>query len=94
MRASPQVLVKVASIGLDPHRHLNVPLAALRPLLAKLHAQFGVHECGEGGEYESLALDCPLFVRKLVLDEVCVGVGATNSSHRAVLSHYFYFLFF
>ena len=28
-----------------------------------------MHICGEGGEYETLCLDCPLFVRRLVLDE-------------------------
>jgi diphthine-ammonia ligase len=35
---------------------------------------YGVHVCGEGGEYESLVLDGPdwLFKRRLVLDEVCV----------------------
>lgn len=25
--------------------------------------------CGEGGEYESLTLDCPLFKRKLHIDD-------------------------
>ena len=65
-----QVLCKVASIGLDPYRHLNAPLAKLRPLLATLHAKYGVHECGEGGEYESLCLDAPIFRHaKIVLDD-------------------------
>jgi len=64
------VLCKVASIGLDPYRHLNAPLAQLRPLLATLHAKYGVHECGEGGEYESLCLDAPIFrYAKIVIDD-------------------------
>jgi hypothetical protein len=29
--------------------------------------RYGSHICGEGGEYESLTLDCPLFKKKIVL---------------------------
>jgi len=35
-----------------------------------------VHECGEGGEYESLVLDAPIFKRRLVLDDTKVGEAA------------------
>ena len=35
-------------------------------------SRFGVHECGEGGEYESLVLDAPIFKRRLVLDDTKV----------------------
>lgn len=28
---------------------------------------YGAHICGEGGEYETLTLDCPLFKRRIVL---------------------------
>ena len=31
--------------------------------------QFGVNICGEGGEYETLTLDCPLFRKKIVLED-------------------------
>ena len=35
--------------------------------------KYGVHPCGEGGEYETLTLDCPLYKRKrIVLDRVRV----------------------
>ncbi|CAN0149850.1 unnamed protein product, partial [Discosporangium mesarthrocarpum] len=60
---------KVASFGLDPHKHLGRRLSSLSPQLERLHARYGVHVCGEGGEYETLTLDCPLFCRRLVLDE-------------------------
>ncbi|CAM9901141.1 unnamed protein product, partial [Ectocarpus fasciculatus] len=60
------VLVKVASFGLEPSKHLGRSLARLRPFFETLHTRCGFHVCGEGGEYETLTLDCPLFVRKLV----------------------------
>lgn len=31
----------------------------------RFHAKYGLDVCGEGGEYESLVLDCPLFKRRL-----------------------------
>ena len=58
------VLVKVACLGLD-RRHLGRSLAEMRPELDTLAAKFGVNVCGEGGEYETLTLDCPLFRHRL-----------------------------
>ena len=77
------VLVKVASPpGLVPHRHLNKTLADLfySGHFDRLKDRFDFHICGEGGEYETLVLDAPIFKKRLVLDEVCVvdtidGVG-------------------
>ena len=63
------VLVKVAAPGLLPRRHLNKDLSVLRQHFKALHERFQFHVCGEGGEYESLVLDCPLFKKRLVLDE-------------------------
>lgn len=51
---------------LSKHRQT---LGALEPTLQKLCDMYGVHPCGEGGEYESLVLDSPLFRQRLVLDE-------------------------
>ena len=58
------VLVKVASLGLNGN-HLGRSLAELQPHFLKLEARFGFHVCGEGGEYETFTLDCPLFKRAL-----------------------------
>ena len=77
------VLVKVAAPpGLVPSKHLNKTLGALHwsGLLDRLYERFGFHMCGEGGEYETLVLDCPLYRKRLVLTEVEVtesvdGVG-------------------
>lgn len=33
----------------------------------QLSQKYGVHVCGEGGEYETFTLDCPLFKRKIVM---------------------------
>ena len=30
-------------------------------------SNFGLNTCGEGGEYETLTLDCPIFKKKLVV---------------------------
>lgn len=51
------ILVRVASLGLEPHRHLGSDLLVMQPLLAKLADRYGVHQAGEGGEYETVVLD-------------------------------------
>jgi len=33
--------------------------------LIKLKEKFGINICGEGGEFETIVLDCPLFKRKI-----------------------------
>lgn len=79
------VLVKVAGAGLEPYKHLGKKLSALRPQLHTLHHNLGLDLCGEGGEYESLVLDCPMFARtgkrlrivssEVLLDEEDCSVG-------------------
>uniref|UniRef100_UPI0037E97F69 diphthine--ammonia ligase isoform X2 n=1 Tax=Semicossyphus pulcher TaxID=241346 RepID=UPI0037E97F69 len=62
------ILIKVAAFGLDPEKHLGKPLADMEPYLKQLSEKYGVHICGEGGEYETFTLDCPLFKKKIVID--------------------------
>ncbi|CAJ1073366.1 diphthine--ammonia ligase isoform X1 [Xyrichtys novacula] len=62
------ILIKVAAFGLDPEKHLGKPLAEMEPYLKQLSQKYGVHICGEGGEYETFTLDCPLFKKKIVID--------------------------
>ena len=33
--------------------------------LIELNKKFGINVCGEGGEYESLVIDCPIFKRRI-----------------------------
>uniref|UniRef100_A0A3Q2CBF9 Diphthine--ammonia ligase n=1 Tax=Cyprinodon variegatus TaxID=28743 RepID=A0A3Q2CBF9_CYPVA len=63
------ILIKVAAFGLDPEKHLGKSLASMQPYLKQLSQKYGVHICGEGGEYETFTLDCPLFKKKIVIDE-------------------------
>ncbi|KAI4364543.1 hypothetical protein MLD38_020619 [Melastoma candidum] len=64
------VLVKVAAIGLDPKKHLAQEISSLFNYLHKLKELYGINVCGEGGEYETLTLDCPLFVHyRIILKE-------------------------
>lgn len=64
------VLVKVAALGLCPQKHLGVSLRQVQPYLVELRDRFGSNICGEGGEYETLTLDCPqvLPYGRIVLD--------------------------
>eukprot|EP01130_Rhizamoeba_saxonica_P016009 TRINITY_DN7315_c0_g1_i2.p1 TRINITY_DN7315_c0_g1~~TRINITY_DN7315_c0_g1_i2.p1 ORF type:complete len:477 (+),score=111.62 TRINITY_DN7315_c0_g1_i2:617-2047(+) len=62
------ILCKVASMGLN-EKHLGKDISEMYPILTDLNDKFGVHVCGEGGEYESLTLDSPLFKNRLVIDE-------------------------
>ena len=59
------ILIKVAVGGLDA-RHLGQSIAANATHLLSLHQSMGINVCGEGGEYESLVLDCPLFKRERI----------------------------
>ena len=58
------MLIKVAGAGLT-ERDLGRTLAQLQPKLERLHEVYDAHVCGEGGEYETLTLDSPLFRRRL-----------------------------
>jgi|GEM_PF-248512 len=64
------VMVKIASMGLKGEM-MGRPLASLVDTFDNLYEDFGFHVCGEGGEYETVTLYCPLFKNKrIVLDEV------------------------
>ncbi|KAK9483645.1 hypothetical protein V1527DRAFT_491649 [Lipomyces starkeyi] len=66
------IIIKVAGAGLTAEQHLGKSLQQVRHQLFKLNQIYGSHICGEGGEYETLVLDCPVFVKKLVVDETQV----------------------
>lgn len=54
------VLIKTAVIGLGPV-DLGRSIAEMRDKLFDLKEKYQINVCGEGGEFESLTLDCPLF---------------------------------
>lgn len=61
------ILIKVAALGLEPNQHLGKTIEDMLPILIGLNEKYGINVCGEGGEYETLVLDCPLFKKKLVM---------------------------
>ncbi|XP_059291304.1 diphthine--ammonia ligase isoform X2 [Lycium ferocissimum] len=74
------ILVKVAAIGLNPSKHLGKKIVELEPHLHKLKELYGINVCGEGGEYETLTLDCPLFKNaRIVLDEFQIVLHSSDS---------------
>ncbi|KAJ7973543.1 diphthine--ammonia ligase [Quillaja saponaria] len=67
-------------MGLYPAKHLGKEIAVLDSYLHKLKELYGINVCGEGGEYETLTLDCPLFVNaRIMLDEYQVVMHSSNS---------------
>uniref|UniRef100_A0A7N5KB31 Diphthine--ammonia ligase n=1 Tax=Ailuropoda melanoleuca TaxID=9646 RepID=A0A7N5KB31_AILME len=62
------IIIKVAALGLDPDKHLGKTLDQMESYLLELSKKYGVHVCGEGGEYETFTLDCPLFKKKIIVD--------------------------
>ncbi len=73
-------LIKVAAAGLDPERHLGKSLREMESYLHRLRALYGINVCGEGGEYETLTLDCPLFCYgRIVVDEREVVIVTPDS---------------
>lgn len=56
-------IIKVAAIGLNKN-HLGKSITELFPTLVKLNQLYQVHICGEGGEFETMVFDCPLFRTK------------------------------
>ena len=75
------VLLKVSGGGLDPEKHVGKDLHTMKPTFHRLRDHFGLDICGEGGEYETLVLDCPkLFSRRLELLESEIIVDLENPS--------------
>lgn len=59
------IIIKVASLGLVPDRHLGKSLKEMQSHLLKMKDKYGLNVCGEGGEYETFTLDCPLFKQRI-----------------------------
>ena len=63
------IIVGVFAEGLDESwlgRHLN---AETKKELMKVREKHGISIMGEGGEYESMTLDCPIFKKRLVVKD-------------------------
>ncbi|KAG5463227.1 MAG: hypothetical protein BJ554DRAFT_898 [Olpidium bornovanus] len=76
------IVVKVATLGLSEN-HLGKTLGEMMPHLTQMNQNYGVHMCGEGGEYETLCLDCPLFIKRIVVED-CETVILTKDAFAPV----------
>jgi len=63
------IIIKTAVMGLDPYKHLGKTIAELKDHFWQISKNYGFNVCGEGGEYESLTIDCPIYKRKLEIKE-------------------------
>ncbi|XP_065492286.1 diphthine--ammonia ligase [Caloenas nicobarica] len=82
------IIIKVAALGLDPDEHLGKSLDQMEPYLLELSEKYGVHVCGEGGEYETFTLDCPLFKKKIVVDSAKVVVHSADAFAPVAYLHF------
>ncbi|KAK9469594.1 hypothetical protein V1512DRAFT_13141 [Lipomyces arxii] len=81
------ILIKVAGEGLST-KHLGLTLQQIRPTLVRAHELYDAHICGEGGEYETLVLDSPIFIKKLVVDRQAIVAEPTGSvAYLKVVAH-------
>ncbi len=52
---------------MNKNNNYSVPVIWMCDCLWQLSEKYGVHICGEGGEYETFTVDCPLFKKKIVM---------------------------
>ena len=52
--------------------------------LQKLNAKLGLNIAGEGGEFESVVLDCPLFKQRIILEKIEIIEEAKNRAHLVI----------
>jgi len=81
------IFTAVAAHGLD-QTWLGRPLdnAAIERLKA-LNAQYGVHLCGEGGEYETLVLDAPWFSQRIQVEKAQKHWDGNSGVYHITLAH-------
>lgn len=72
------ILIKVASLGLVPDRHLGKSLRELQPHLEKMKEKYGLNVCGEGGEYETFTLNCPLFKQQICIEDFQTVISSSD----------------
>ncbi|KAK4302740.1 hypothetical protein Pmani_025189 [Petrolisthes manimaculis] len=63
------IIIKVAAIGLEPRKHLGKSISQMVSYLEKMKEKYHLNVCGEGGEYETFTLDCPIFRKRIVIRE-------------------------
>ncbi|XP_034489328.1 uncharacterized protein LOC117793033 isoform X2 [Drosophila innubila] len=72
------IIIKVAALGLVPDRHLGKSLREMQTHLLKMRDKYGLNVCGEGGEYETFTLDCPLFKQRIVVEDIQTIISSAD----------------
>ncbi len=75
------IIVRVSAYGLDEKwlgRRIDEKFIQD---LKKLKERFGIHLAGEGGEYETLVLDAPLYKRKIVIKDAEIKRDVLSSEY-------------
>jgi len=62
------ILVRICSWGLKLN-HLGKSIIELKDYLISLQDKYDVHCCGEGGEFESIVINCPIYKKRIVIEE-------------------------
>ncbi|EDO08073.1 putative Diphthine--ammonia ligase [Babesia bovis T2Bo] len=62
------IVIKTCSMGLN-REHLGKSIKELYPEFIRIRDKYGFNVCGEGGEFESLVLDCPAYKTKIAITE-------------------------
>lgn len=60
------IIIKTCTIGLGSE-DLGKSITELQPKLFQLEEKFKINVCGEGGEFETLTLNCPIYKKKIVM---------------------------
>lgn len=68
----------MAALGLVPDRHLGKSLREMQTHLLKMRDKYGLNVCGEGGEYETFTLDCPLFKQRIVVEDIQTIISSAD----------------
>ncbi len=74
------VFTAVAAEGLDKSWLNRVITMKEVDKLITLHQRVGINVAGEGGEFESAVLDCPLFKKKIMIERVEIVEEGRNSA--------------
>ncbi len=78
------IFTGVAAEGLD-QSWLNVLIGEKElEKLKKLNRESGLNVGGEGGEFESLVIDCPLFSKKLIITQFEVKAEKKNTARLSI----------
>eukprot|EP00916_Digyalum_oweni_P026585 GHVL01043663.1.p1 GENE.GHVL01043663.1~~GHVL01043663.1.p1 ORF type:complete len:344 (+),score=87.63 GHVL01043663.1:156-1034(+) len=81
------VVVKTASLGLN-QKHIGRSLRELKPHLIHLNERYDCHPCGEGGEYETVVVDSPLFTKLIKLDDEEIIIHSEDDLAPVLIAKY------